>query len=80
MTFDSLGEQTSKVAAMGPALENAQQINVYVFFMSLEIYLSDSWVISLASDGKYSIKTKGRSRKLTKLKVCCFYTYNQWFT
>ncbi|KAF8584311.1 hypothetical protein K439DRAFT_1567723 [Ramaria rubella] len=27
MTFDSLGEQTSKVAALGPALENAQQIN-----------------------------------------------------
>ncbi|KAF8514643.1 hypothetical protein BU17DRAFT_77019 [Hysterangium stoloniferum] len=28
MTFDSLGEQTSKVAALGPALENAQQINI----------------------------------------------------
>lgn len=27
MTFDSLGEQTSRVAALGPVLENANQIN-----------------------------------------------------
>jgi hypothetical protein len=71
MTFDSLGEQTSKVAALGPALESAQQINRSVFsYPCTAVFLSEP---SLRKH--IQLQDRRQEEKIDEIKgACAFWT------
>lgn len=68
MTFDSLGEQTSRVAALGPVLENANQINALVpltdgYFLNMSSLLVQILILLLQpskahTTSRYSTRAK----------------------